>query len=109
MSWDFYKNKTVKASKDYTCDWKDHLEMCEIFSYDPTNKSWYVNVEVCKEFGITNEEITTLQNYLSDGCVIHKGELHNTTFGKIEGMFATFRCKISISDIVHKYELVTED
>lgn len=109
MSWDFYINKTVKARKEYHCDWKDHLEMCNIISYDNESKSQYVSVDVCKDFDMTDEEIKTLQDYFADGCRIHKGELHNTTSGKIEGEFATFRCKISISDIVHKYELVTED
>lgn len=109
MSWDFYTNKTVRARKEYPCDWKDHLEWCNIISYDNEAKSQYISEGVCKDFGMTDEEIKTLQRYLADGCRIHKGELHNTTSGKIEGMFAMFRCKIAISDIVHKYELVYED
>jgi len=109
MSWDFYENKQVKARKEYACDWKDHLEMCNVISYDNETKSQYISVEICKDFGMTDEEIITLQNYFSEGCRIHKGEVHSVTSGKIEGMFASFRCKITISDIVHKYELVTED
>lgn len=109
MSWDFYTNNTVNARKEYPCDWKDHLEMSDVFSYNAEGKKWYVNIEVCKDFDMTDEGIKTLQDYLADGCRIHKGELHSTTSGKIEGMFATFRCKIAISNIVHKYELVEED
>lgn len=109
MSWDFYKNKQVKARREYPCDYKDHMELCDVFAYDKEKKIWSVDESVCKDFGISDEDIQTLKDYLEGGCIIKKGELHNVTSGKIEGMFAGFRCKISISDIVHKYELVEED
>ena len=109
MSWDFYTNKQVKARKDYRCDWQEHLSLCDIINVGSKAIPDTVNYEQAKEIGLNDDEIKTIEQYIADGYIIKKGELHNVTSGKIEGMFAEFRCKVAISDIIHKYDLASED
>lgn len=109
MSWDFYINKTVTARKEYSCEWKDHLELCGIIDAGPKGQPDTVNYVQAKEYGLNDDEIKVIEKYIVDGYIIKKGEIHSITSGKIEGMFASFRCKIEISDIIHKYDLASED
>lgn len=108
MSWDFYTNKKQKARKEYACDWKDHLELSDIIGLDRDTKAYVVDIDQCKEFGFTDEDIAIVQAYIDCGFKIAKGELHNVTSGKADGDFMTFRGKISISNIVQKYDLNEE-
>jgi hypothetical protein len=109
MSWDFYKNKTVKARKEYTCEWVDHLELSDIINTRRKGQPDSINVAQCKEYGISDDEIKVLQQYVADNYIIQKGEIHYVTTGKVEGMWMECRTKMAISDIVHKYDLASDD
>lgn len=109
MSWDFYTNKQVIARKEYHCEWKDHLELSDVINIGRNGQPDTVNYDQVKEYGLDDDEIKVLEQYIADNYIIKKGELHNVTSGKIEGMWAECRCKIAVSDIVHKYELASED
>jgi hypothetical protein len=109
MSWDFYKNKTVKARKEYTCEWADHLQLCHIITPGLNGGHDSINRIQAKKYGITGDEIKILEQYVAERYVIQKGETHYHTSGKTEGMWMECRTKMVISDIVHKYDLASDD
>lgn len=107
MSWEFYKNSKPKARKEYDCDWKDYLEMWDIVivARPSIGQPASVNYATCLDLGFTDDEIKTIEQYISEGFKIKKGEMHSVTSGKTEGVFMVFRGKIEITHIINKYDL----
>lgn len=107
MSWDFYKNKKVVARKEYTCDWFEHVNCSDLIKKE--NGKWVVDRDNCLDMSISEADMLELQAYCDCDFKIKVGELHNTTSGKFDGVMCTFRGKISISDLMHRNDLVYED
>jgi len=89
MSWDFYKSSTPKARREYDCDWKDHLELSDIINpaRPSISEPVTVNYGQCREYGFTEDEIKTIEQYIADDFKIKKGEVHSFVSGKTGGGF----------------------
>jgi hypothetical protein len=68
-----------------------------------------VDLKEANYFGMTDEEIQTIQLAIDNNWKIKKGELHHYQFGVYDGETYSARAPKGIHDICCKYKLFEED
>jgi len=92
MGWGVYTETRPVARKDYPCD------ACE-------SALW---AELNYPENIDKEDFEVMENAKADGYRILKGMKYIKVCGLYEGNWTTFRARIGVDEICHKYEAYPE-
>lgn len=84
----------VKARKDYKDNCREFIE--ESLTYMRRDR---------KTYPLTFKEWRLIAESIRDNWTIKKGMLHEVQVNKMEGKIYTFRSKVGVSEICHKYDL----
>lgn len=98
-------DKNVVARKDYTSVYRDNFDY--LITKDEQGKN-VVDLKEANSFGMTDEEIKTIQSAIDNNWRIKKGELHHYQFGVYDGETYSARAPFGIHEICCKYDLFEE-
>lgn len=98
-------DKYVVGKKDYTSQYRDNFDY--LITKDESGKI-VVDLKEAKSFGMTDEEIATIQLAIENKWKIAKGESHHYQFGVYDGETYSARAPKGIHEICCKYELFEE-
>lgn len=105
MSATVLTDKNVVARKDYVSVYRDNFDY--LIAKDESGKT-IVDLKEANIFGMTEEEIQTIQSAIDSNWLIKKGELHHYQFGVYEGECYSARAPKGIHEICCKYKLFEE-
>lgn len=88
MSWDVCTETMPIAKKDYNCDAAE----------------WICNVSLQDDL-YEPEDLAIIKQAKDEGWKIKKGTKYLRISGKFKGVWCTFRARLDLNDICHKYNI----
>jgi len=105
MSHTVLTDKNVVARKDYISNYSDNFDYLIIINQYGKK---VVDIKEANNFGMTEDEINTIQSAIDSNWKIKKGDLHHYQFGIYYGETYTARAPKGIHEICCKYRLFEE-